>query len=101
MTNRVEGLACSLRGMGAGAMEPVWDGLAQAGFPCTFVAGRLDPAYVMSARRLAASVPEGRLEIVPRAGHAVHLERPQAFARLLAAHLETAAGRRSSSPTSA
>ena len=42
MSNHVTGLADSLRGMGAGAMEPVWEDLARVPFPCTFVAGQLD-----------------------------------------------------------
>jgi 2-succinyl-6-hydroxy-2,4-cyclohexadiene-1-carboxylate synthase len=91
MTNHVAGLACSLRGMGAGVMEPLWHKLADVTFPCTFVAGQLDHGYVSSARRLAATVPNGRVVIVPRAGHTVHQERPEAFAHLLAAHLATAA----------
>ena len=101
LQNHVAGLACSLRGMGAGAMDPVWDELAHVGCPCTFVAGQLDHAYVASARRLAATVANGRFEIVPRAGHAVHQERPDAFARLLVAHLAaaTAAGVSTSSST--
>jgi 2-succinyl-6-hydroxy-2,4-cyclohexadiene-1-carboxylate synthase len=90
MTNHIAGLACSLRGMGAGSMEPVWDGLAEVTFPCTFVAGQLDHGYVSSARRLATTVPNGRVEVVPRAGHAVHQERPEAFARVLEAHLAPA-----------
>ena len=92
MTNHVAGLACSLRGMGAGVMEPVWHQLAQVPFPCTFVAGQLDHGYVSSARRLAATVPNGRVEVVARAGHTVHQERPEAFAHLLAAHLAAATG---------
>ncbi len=91
LKNHAAGLACSLRGMGAGVMEPVWDQLGRLKVPCTFVAGQLDHGYVASARRLAAAVPNGRLEIVPRAGHAVHQERPDAFARLLASHLAAAA----------
>jgi 2-succinyl-6-hydroxy-2,4-cyclohexadiene-1-carboxylate synthase len=87
MGNRVAGLACSLRGMGAGIMEPVWDSLPQIDFPCTFVAGQLDHGYVASARRLVATVPHSRMEIVPRAGHPVHQERPDTFARILATHL--------------
>lgn len=90
MTNHVAGLACSLRGMGAGVMEPVWQKLAHVSFPCTFVAGQLDHGYVSSARRLAGTVPQGRVEVVPRAGHTVHQERPEAFARLLAGHLAAA-----------
>jgi 2-succinyl-6-hydroxy-2,4-cyclohexadiene-1-carboxylate synthase len=85
--NHAAGLACSLRGMGAGVMEPLWDDLGRVGSPCTFVAGQLDHGYVAPARRLAATVPNGQVEIVPRAGHAVHQERPDAFARVLANHL--------------
>jgi 2-succinyl-6-hydroxy-2,4-cyclohexadiene-1-carboxylate synthase len=91
LRNHAAGLACSLRGMGAGVMEPVWDELARVPFPCTFVAGQLDHGYVASARRLASTVPNGRTEIVPRAGHAVHQERPDEFARVFANHLAAAA----------
>ena len=101
LQNHAAGLACSLRGMGAGVMEPLWDDLCHVPFPCTFVAGQLDHGYVASARRLAAMVPNGKAEIVLRAGHAVHQERPDAFARVLANHLAAAeaAGVISSSST--
>jgi 2-succinyl-6-hydroxy-2,4-cyclohexadiene-1-carboxylate synthase len=85
--NQVAGLTCSLRGMGAGVMEPLWEELGRLAMPCTFVAGQLDHGYVASARRLATTVPGGQVEIVPRAGHAAHQERPDAFARVLANHL--------------
>jgi 2-succinyl-6-hydroxy-2,4-cyclohexadiene-1-carboxylate synthase len=100
MSNTVAGLACSLRGMGAGMMQPLWDDLARVTVPSTFVAGQLDHGYVASARRLAALVPNGRVEVVLRSGHAVHQERPEAFARVLANHL-AAAGTPDSSTTSA
>jgi len=100
MNNTVAGLACSLRGMGAGVMEPLWGDLARVTVPSTFVAGQLDHGYVASARRLAAAVPHGRVEVVLRAGHSVHQERPEAFAHVLAAHL-AAAGTPDSSTTSA
>ena len=100
LQNHVAGLACSLRGMGAGTMEPVWNELGQVTFPCTFVAGQQDHGYVASARRLAATVRNGKFEIVPRAGHAVHQERPDAFARLLASHLAAATATGVSAPSS-
>ena len=100
LQNHVAGLACSLRGMGAGTMEPVWNDLGQVTFPCTFVAGQQDHGYVASARRLAATVRNGKFEIVPRAGHAVHQERPDAFARLLASHLAAATATGVSAPSS-
>lgn len=100
MNNHVAGLGQSLRGMGAGAMRPVWDELARVRCPCTFVAGQLDHGYVASARRLATSVPNGRVVVVQRAGHTVHQERPEAFARLLLAHLEAASPRSKALPSS-
>jgi 2-succinyl-6-hydroxy-2,4-cyclohexadiene-1-carboxylate synthase len=90
LRNHAAGLACSLRGMGAGVMEPLWDELARVSLPCTFVAGQLDHGYVASARRLAGATPNGRYEVLPRAGHSVHQERPEAFARALVAHLAMA-----------
>ena len=100
MENHVAGLAESLRGMGAGAMRPVWNELGRVKVPCTFVAGQLDHGYAASARRLAESVPDGRVVIVQRAGHTVHQERPEAFSRLLLAHLEAASERSEESPSS-
>jgi 2-succinyl-6-hydroxy-2,4-cyclohexadiene-1-carboxylate synthase len=100
MNNHAAGLAESLRGMGAGAMRPVWNELARVRCPCTFVAGQLDHGYVAAAGRLAESVPNGRVVIVQRAGHTVHQERPDAFARLLLAHLEAASERSEASPSS-
>ena len=99
MSNTVAGLAASLRGMGAGVMEPLWTDLPRVDVPCTFVAGQLDHGYVAAARRLAASVPNGRVEVVLRAGHAVHQERPEAFARVLSSHLAGAGSRDGDSST--
>ena len=93
MTNHVAGLACSLRGMGAGVMQPLWQQLPEMTIPCTFVAGQLDHGYVASARRLAATVPQSRVEVVLHAGHSVHQERPDAFARVLFNHLELASSK--------
>jgi 2-succinyl-6-hydroxy-2,4-cyclohexadiene-1-carboxylate synthase len=92
LQNHPAGLACSLRGMGAGVMEPVWEELGRVQAPFTFVAGQLDHGYVASARRLATTVPNGRVEVVLHAGHPVHQERPDAFARVLLDHLEQASG---------
>src|SRR6202171_1003964 len=90
MANHIAGLACSLRGMGAGAMDLVWGDLAQVTFPCTFVAGQLDHGYVSSARRLASTVPHGRVGGVARGGRNAHQERPEAFAPLREDHLVSA-----------
>lgn len=85
----VRGAAASLRGMGAGATEPFWDQLERIQCRCTFVAGAEDVRYIAHAARLAGAVPAGHIEVIPGAGHAVHLEQPEAFARVLAAHLSS------------
>lgn len=104
LANRPEGLAASLRGMGAAAMTPLWDELPRITAPSTFVAGEGDATYAAAARRLAAAVPHSRVVLIPRAGHAAHMERPAAFAKVLADHLERGAvdaGSTASSLTSA
>lgn len=102
LRNQVAGLACSLRGMGSGAMEPVWEELAHVPFPCSFVAGELDAVFVTHAQRLGATVNNGKVAIVPDAGHPAHQERPDPFTLLFADHLEKAkTGTSSSSATSA
>lgn len=86
--NRPHGLANSLRGMGAGAQEPLWDRLPQLKAPTLLVAGELDPKYCRIVKAMGSRMPQARVAIVPGAGHAVHLEQPHVFERLVLAFLE-------------
>ena len=97
--NQAEGLAASLRGMGAGAMEPLWDGLDAIAVPATFVAGDQDTAYIMAALLMGEHVPDWRFRAVPDSGHAAQFEQPDATAAILADHLRWAASAASSSTT--
>jgi 2-succinyl-6-hydroxy-2,4-cyclohexadiene-1-carboxylate synthase len=81
-------LAAALRGLGAGATEPFWDRLHRIASPTLVVAGAEDERYVAFAARLAEAIPGAVVAIVPGAGHAVHLEKPEALAALLAAHVD-------------
>jgi pimeloyl-ACP methyl ester carboxylesterase len=49
------------------------------------LAGERDSRYVEIGARLAAAIPEARLVVVPRAGHALTLEAPGAVAGAIAA----------------
>lgn len=73
-------LAAALRGIGTGAMAPLWDRLAELEMPAVVLAGEHDAKYVALGGRLAAALPAGRLEIVSGAGHALPLEAPAAVA---------------------
>ena len=87
LQNRALGLANSLRGMGAGVDAAVLADLDRLTMPALLVAGALDNAYCAHAKVMAARLPKATVSIVPDAGHAVHLERPQEFASALGAFL--------------
>ena len=53
--------------------------------PVHVVAGERDERYVAIARRLAQALPDGRLKIVPGAGHGLPREAPAAVAEVIAA----------------
>lgn len=89
--NRPSGLAASLRGMGAGAMEPLWGELDGIHVRSTFVAGDQDSAFFAMAQRMAQHVRDSRLRTVLDSGHAAHFEQPEAMAGILADHLRWAA----------
>lgn len=85
--NSAAGLAGALRLAGTGAQEPLWSRLGELGrrgLPVLALAGARDDKFRVLAARLAASIgPTARCACVPGAGHAAHLERPEAFLALL------------------
>lgn len=80
------GLAGSLRGFGAGVPEPLYGRLAELPAPL-LIAGELDDRYCRLACSMADLIPGASPAIVPEAGHAVHLERPQAFEEIVMSFL--------------
>jgi len=83
LANRPGALAASLRGAGQGAMEPLFERLPQIRQPTLVMAGALDERGLGRAREIAGRLPHARLEIVPDAGHAPHLEAPVTFRRVV------------------
>ena len=83
LSNNPLGLANSLRGMGAGAMQPVWAQLDALTMPSLLIVGELDEKYVRQGREMAELMPNTSLTVVPNIGHAVHLEAPETFDRIL------------------
>jgi 2-succinyl-6-hydroxy-2,4-cyclohexadiene-1-carboxylate synthase len=83
LRSTAEGLAVALRGMGTGAMPPLWDRLGELTMPVTVIAGERDEKFRAIAERMAAAIPGARLSLAAGAGHAVHLEAPAAIAEAL------------------
>lgn len=76
-------LAASLRLAGTGTQAPLWDRLGELAVPVLVLAGERDAKFRALGERLAATIPDARFEVVPGAGHAAHLERPDAFLALV------------------
>ncbi len=78
LANNPKGLANSLRGAGAGADVPLLDRATSIVARTLVLAGELDTHYIEHGRRLAAAIPRAEVRIIPNAGHAIHLEQPDA-----------------------
>ncbi len=82
--NTVEGLTSSLRHCGVGEQTPLWDRLSNIDIPVLVIAGSRDTKFDAIGRRMAEAIgTDARYESVPDAGHAAHLERPDAVASIL------------------
>lgn len=83
LRNRPAGLVASLLGAGQGSMVPLHGRLSEVRAPTLVIAGAVDPTGRARAEVVAAGIPGARLDIVPGAGHAPHLETPRFFRSLV------------------
>jgi 2-succinyl-6-hydroxy-2,4-cyclohexadiene-1-carboxylate synthase len=84
LRNSPAGLARALRGLGTGALPSLWDRLGDIAEPVALVVGERDEKFRAIAERMAAGLPAATLAVVPDAGHAAHLEAPDAVAAVIA-----------------
>jgi 2-succinyl-6-hydroxy-2,4-cyclohexadiene-1-carboxylate synthase len=82
------GLARALRGLGTGALPSLWDRLGDLAMPVILAVGERDEKFLGIAAAMSRGIPGSRIPgaqvlVVPGAGHAVHLEAPEAIARAL------------------
>ena len=80
LQNCPTGLANSLRGMGTGAQPPLLSDLPSLSVPTLLIVGAEDEKFVTANQHMAQKIPDARFVSFPETGHAVHLERPRAFA---------------------
>lgn len=74
-------LAACLRGGGTGSQPSYWSDLGTLPVPTLLVTGALDEKFRRLAAEMAVRLPRGRSWAVEGAGHAVHLEAPDAWLR--------------------
>ena len=81
-------LAACLRGLGSGSQPPFWDALGDVGVAGLLLTGALDAKFCEVASAMAVRMPRTRHEVVPGAGHAVHLEATAAWLQAVVPFLE-------------
>ena len=64
-------------------MEPLWDRLGELAMPVTLLAGERDEKFRAIAERMSGRIADSRVVVVPGAGHAAQLDRPDVVARYL------------------
>lgn len=77
------GYAASLRGMGTGRQSSLWGLLPTLQLPTLLISGALDAKYVAIGNEMAKLFPMATHTIVATAGHTIHLEQPELFAKLV------------------
>lgn len=83
LQNNPVGLANSLRGMGTGRQHPLWDELSKLDNPTFLVVGELDTKFINIARAMNESINTCHLILINNAGHAVHVEEPEKFDKIV------------------
>jgi 2-succinyl-6-hydroxy-2,4-cyclohexadiene-1-carboxylate synthase len=79
--NDARELAASLRGLGPGTQPLLFESLPALQVPVLLVAGARDGRFIDLARDLSRRLPQAEVCVIEDAGHAVHLEQPEAFLR--------------------
>jgi 2-succinyl-6-hydroxy-2,4-cyclohexadiene-1-carboxylate synthase len=90
--NDAAGLADSLRAAGQGAQPYVGERLTSLERPTLLITGAHDTKYTILAATMAAAFPSALHVTIPDAGHNVHLEQPEWYARVLLTHLRRCGG---------
>jgi 2-succinyl-6-hydroxy-2,4-cyclohexadiene-1-carboxylate synthase len=83
LQNNAKGLAQSLRGVGTGVQPSLYAQLPALHIPVLLIAGELDTKFTAIAKHMAQALPQSQLQIIPAAGHTVHMEQPELFTSLV------------------
>ena len=84
LASNPQGLARSLLAGGTGAMEPLHDRLGNCDMPTRLLVGARDAKFCAIAEQLAVGLPRAVVARIARAGHAAHIEQPEAAAAAIA-----------------
>nr|WP_123056254.1 2-succinyl-6-hydroxy-2,4-cyclohexadiene-1-carboxylate synthase [Virgibacillus profundi] len=83
LSQKGQGLAQSLRYMGTGSQPSWWDKLDQLDMTVLLLAGKYDDKFISINKLMEESVQAGALMICENAGHAIHVEQPEFFGKMV------------------
>lgn len=86
--NNPQWAAKVIREMSPGRQPPLWRHLSQLKIPVLLLAGMLDTKYATLVSQMGKLIPQASVQIVPNAGHNIHLEQPQMFANYMGYFLQ-------------
>lgn len=83
LSHTKEGLAASLLRMGTGAQPSWWNDLNKLNCPVLLMAGEWDEKFVRINERMHDLFIRSQFEVVPKTGHAIHVEQPGIFGKIV------------------
>ena len=95
LASNPQGLARSLIAGGTGAMDPLHVRVGDCYAPTLLVVGAGDTKFCAIAEQLAAALPSAGVTRIDSAGHAAHVEQPEATAAAMTAFIARAEAPRS------
>ncbi|MGE7912599.1 2-succinyl-6-hydroxy-2,4-cyclohexadiene-1-carboxylate synthase [Lysinibacillus xylanilyticus] len=87
LSQKEEGLAGSLRGIGTGSQPSNWMSLEKLEYPVLLITGSLDEKFCKIALEMKALIKNAKHSTVNDAGHAIHVENPAEFATIVEEYL--------------
>ncbi|MED5051260.1 2-succinyl-6-hydroxy-2,4-cyclohexadiene-1-carboxylate synthase [Anoxybacillus rupiensis] len=88
LRHQAKGLANSLRGMGTGKQPSWWEHLSQIKTPTLLLCGELDQKFCQIASKMVELLPNSYMSKISDAGHAIHVEQPEIFAKIINEFIE-------------
>lgn len=83
LSQRSEGLAASLKGMGTGVQPSWWGCLSHLSLPVLLLAGSEDEKFLAINKNMAEAMPKAEFFAVSAAGHCLHVEQPEIFGTMV------------------
>jgi 2-succinyl-6-hydroxy-2,4-cyclohexadiene-1-carboxylate synthase len=92
LRNSMTGLVNSLRGMGTGNQPSYWDRLSTISIPVLLICGEWDEKFCKIAKEIKKQIPNSSIIKVSNAGHAIHVEQPEFFGKIVMEFLQREKG---------